>query len=136
MAEKQKADGMMKPCAISFPLLFILVHENETDCKENVMAIQHPHILWLLSCFAHLHSKKCVQCWGKLFVKSLDSQNQIFLFSKTWPGADCNKGNMKKWSGQLPRRNYKNPSYSTKVFLGGVPWDITEGEYSYALLFW
>lgn len=34
---------------------------------------------------------------------------------------------MKKWSGQLPRRNYKNPSYSTKVFLGGVPWDITEG---------
>ncbi|XP_068708227.1 cytoplasmic polyadenylation element-binding protein 1-like [Montipora foliosa] len=41
-------------------------------------------------------------------------------------GADCNKGNMKKWSGQLPRRNYKNPSYSTKVFLGGVPWDITE----------
>ena len=35
---------------------------------------------------------------------------------------------MKKWSGQLPRRNYKNPSYSTKVFLGGVPWDITEGE--------
>ncbi|RMX61092.1 hypothetical protein pdam_00010528, partial [Pocillopora damicornis] len=41
-------------------------------------------------------------------------------------GADFNKGNMKKWSGQLPRRNYKNPSYSTKVFLGGVPWDITE----------
>lgn len=36
---------------------------------------------------------------------------------------------MKKWSGQLPRRNYKNPSYSTKVFLGGVPWDITEGNY-------
>lgn len=41
-------------------------------------------------------------------------------------GVDYNKGNMKKWSGQLPRRNYKNPSYSTKVFLGGVPWDITE----------
>lgn len=37
---------------------------------------------------------------------------------------------MKKWSGQLPRRNYKNPSYSTKVFLGGVPWDITEGNYT------
>ena len=36
---------------------------------------------------------------------------------------------MKKWSGQLPRRNYKNPSYSTKVFLGGVPWDITEGKF-------
>lgn len=32
------------------------------------------------------------------------------------------------WSGQLPPRNYKNPVYSCKVFLGGVPWDITEGE--------
>ncbi|KAK2565278.1 Cytoplasmic polyadenylation element-binding protein 1 [Acropora cervicornis] len=46
--------------------------------------------------------------------------------TQLFAGADCNKGNMKKWSGQLPRRNYKNPSYSTKVFLGGVPWDITE----------
>lgn len=32
------------------------------------------------------------------------------------------------WSGQLPPRNYKNPVYCCKVFLGGVPWDITEGE--------
>ncbi|XP_060116266.1 cytoplasmic polyadenylation element-binding protein 1 isoform X1 [Heteronotia binoei] len=31
------------------------------------------------------------------------------------------------WSGQLPPRNYTNPIYSCKVFLGGVPWDITEG---------
>ncbi|CAB1323611.1 unnamed protein product [Coregonus sp. 'balchen'] len=31
------------------------------------------------------------------------------------------------WSGQLPPRNYKNPVYSCKVFLGGVPWDVTEG---------
>ncbi|XP_071390390.1 cytoplasmic polyadenylation element-binding protein 1 isoform X1 [Centroberyx affinis] len=30
------------------------------------------------------------------------------------------------WSGQLPPRNNKNPLYSCKVFLGGVPWDITE----------
>eukprot|EP00794_Sanderia_malayensis_P019598 gene19598-21526_t len=30
------------------------------------------------------------------------------------------------WSGQLPPRVYKNPVYSIKVFLGGVPWDITE----------
>ena len=32
------------------------------------------------------------------------------------------------WSGQLPPRMYKNPTYSCKVFLGGVPWDITESE--------
>uniref|UniRef100_A0A8C8DYI7 Cytoplasmic polyadenylation element binding protein 1 n=1 Tax=Oryzias sinensis TaxID=183150 RepID=A0A8C8DYI7_9TELE len=30
------------------------------------------------------------------------------------------------WSGQLPPRNNKDPLYSCKVFLGGVPWDITE----------
>ena len=32
------------------------------------------------------------------------------------------------WSGRLPPRHYKNPTYSTKVFLGGVPWDITESK--------
>uniref|UniRef100_A0AAQ5XRX8 RRM domain-containing protein n=1 Tax=Amphiprion ocellaris TaxID=80972 RepID=A0AAQ5XRX8_AMPOC len=30
------------------------------------------------------------------------------------------------WSGQLPPRSNKDPLYSCKVFLGGVPWDITE----------
>jgi cytoplasmic polyadenylation element-binding protein len=30
------------------------------------------------------------------------------------------------WSGQLPNRMHKSPTYSPKVFLGGVPWDITE----------
>ncbi|XP_006822079.1 cytoplasmic polyadenylation element-binding protein 1-like [Saccoglossus kowalevskii] len=30
------------------------------------------------------------------------------------------------WSGHLPSRQHKNPTYSCKVFLGGVPWDITE----------
>lgn len=30
------------------------------------------------------------------------------------------------WSGILPPRTVKNPTYSCKVFLGGVPWDITE----------
>jgi len=33
------------------------------------------------------------------------------------------------WSGQLPPRARgagRNPTYSSKIFLGGVPWDITE----------
>jgi cytoplasmic polyadenylation element-binding protein len=30
------------------------------------------------------------------------------------------------WSGTLPPKVYKNPTYSCKVFLGGVPWDVTE----------
>lgn len=30
------------------------------------------------------------------------------------------------WKGELPPRNYRNPVFSSKVFIGGVPWDITE----------
>ncbi|XP_076655484.1 polyadenylation element binding protein orb isoform X2 [Halictus rubicundus] len=30
------------------------------------------------------------------------------------------------WRGLLPQRNQKHTGYSSKVFLGGVPWDITE----------
>ena len=32
------------------------------------------------------------------------------------------------WSGVLPPKKCENPIYSCKVFLGGVPWDITEGK--------
>ncbi|KAG8230077.1 hypothetical protein J437_LFUL009196 [Ladona fulva] len=30
------------------------------------------------------------------------------------------------WTGILPPKDTRNPVYSCKVFLGGVPWDITE----------
>lgn len=30
------------------------------------------------------------------------------------------------WSGQLPPKKYSNAKYSCKVFLGGLPWDVTE----------
>nr|XP_039259755.1 cytoplasmic polyadenylation element-binding protein 1-like [Styela clava] len=33
------------------------------------------------------------------------------------------------WSGHLPIRHYVAPTYSPKVFLGGVPWDITEASF-------
>ncbi|XP_037093782.1 cytoplasmic polyadenylation element-binding protein 1-B-like [Pollicipes pollicipes] len=36
------------------------------------------------------------------------------------------------WSGQLPRKVHRNPVYSCKVFLGGVPWDITESALAFA----
>lgn len=32
------------------------------------------------------------------------------------------------WSGQLPMKQHKNPIYSPKVFLGGVPFDISDGQ--------
>lgn len=30
------------------------------------------------------------------------------------------------WTGELPPRNYSHPVFSCKIFVGGVPWDITE----------
>lgn len=30
------------------------------------------------------------------------------------------------WSGDVPPRNYTNPKFSLKIFVGGVPWDIDE----------
>ncbi|VDN06627.1 unnamed protein product [Thelazia callipaeda] len=29
------------------------------------------------------------------------------------------------WKGELPPRDYLNPVFSNKIFVGGVPWDIT-----------
>ena len=30
------------------------------------------------------------------------------------------------WTGRLPTRVLRNPTFSSKIFLGGVPWDVTE----------
>lgn len=30
------------------------------------------------------------------------------------------------WTGRLPPKVLRNPSFSSKIFLGGVPWDVTE----------
>ena len=36
------------------------------------------------------------------------------------------------WNGELPPKTTKsNQGYSCKVFLGGVPWDVTEGKHTY-----
>uniref|UniRef100_A0A0R3S4E4 Cytoplasmic polyadenylation element-binding protein 3 n=1 Tax=Elaeophora elaphi TaxID=1147741 RepID=A0A0R3S4E4_9BILA len=39
---------------------------------------------------------------------------------------DTRRGKPCYWKGELPPRNYCNPVFSSKVFIGGVPWDITE----------
>ncbi|XP_031553961.1 cytoplasmic polyadenylation element-binding protein 1-B-like [Actinia tenebrosa] len=68
--------------------------------------------------------------WGSSkmsgFLGDLTGQDWLQRQSLLQQAPDFMRLNMKKWSGQLPRRNYKNTSYSSKVFLGGVPWDITE----------
>lgn len=33
---------------------------------------------------------------------------------------------MYTWSGVLPVRNEKDVTYSPKIFLGGVPWDLSQ----------
>jgi cytoplasmic polyadenylation element-binding protein len=35
------------------------------------------------------------------------------------------------WSGTVPRRSLRSEMYSPKVFLGGVPWDITSEELAF-----
>nr|AAT72416.1 CPB-3 [Caenorhabditis brenneri]AAT72445.1 CPB-3 [Caenorhabditis brenneri] len=34
--------------------------------------------------------------------------------------------NNASWHGELPPRDYTSPTFSRKIFVGGVPWDITE----------
>ena len=51
---------------------------------------------------------------------SLDRAAKLYRNAASLYDATCT------WSGQLPPRHHQNPLYSSKVFLGGVPWDITE----------
>ena len=51
---------------------------------------------------------------------SLDRAAKLYRNAASLYDATCT------WSGQLPPRQHHNPLYSCKVFLGGVPWDITE----------
>ncbi|XP_044742446.1 cytoplasmic polyadenylation element-binding protein 1 isoform X1 [Chrysoperla carnea] len=51
---------------------------------------------------------------------SLDRAARIHRSSASMFDATCT------WSGVLPPRSQKITGYSSKVFLGGVPWDITE----------
>ncbi|XP_076324796.1 cytoplasmic polyadenylation element-binding protein 1-like isoform X2 [Tachypleus tridentatus] len=53
-------------------------------------------------------------------VDTVEHAAKLYRNSALFSQATCT------WSGQLPPRIYKNPVYSCKVFLGGVPWDITE----------
>jgi len=63
---------------------------------------------------------------SELHQQSILSTKPFYLI-QTVPQKEGNNRNATyTWSGQLPPRVHKNPTYSCKVFLGGVPWDITE----------
>ena len=53
----------------------------------------------------------------------VSNQFSLTIFSFI-ASADFNR----TWSGQLPPRQHRNPTYSTRIFVGGVPRDITEAE--------
>lgn len=67
-----------------------------------------------------------VEAWNSLFQAnqvdnfSIERAARLYRNAATVCDATCT------WSGPLPGKNYKNPTYSCKVFVGGVPWDITE----------
>ncbi|EHA98289.1 Cytoplasmic polyadenylation element-binding protein 1 [Heterocephalus glaber] len=62
--------------------------------------------------------------WGLLEAPkdpfSIERENRLHLQAAAVNEATCT------WSGQLLPWNYKNPVYSCKVLLGGVPWDSME----------
>ena len=51
---------------------------------------------------------------------SLDRAAKLYRSAASVYEATCT------WSGQLPPRQHQGQAYSSKVFLGGVPWDVTE----------
>ena len=51
---------------------------------------------------------------------SLDNAARAYRNGTALYDASCT------WSGQLPQRIMRGAVLSCKVFLGGVPWDITE----------
>lgn len=57
--------------------------------------------------------------------KSENAKKLIEQFRETIPKTDASY----TWSGQLPRRmRSKHPIYSCKVFLGGIPYDLTDSD--------
>lgn len=50
----------------------------------------------------------------------------LSLKNDTSPTREIMRTSRGIWSGDLPARNYTNPKFSLKIFVGGVPWDIDE----------
>ncbi|XP_037951455.1 cytoplasmic polyadenylation element-binding protein [Teleopsis dalmanni] len=57
---------------------------------------------------------------GSINDAHLDRIAKLYRCSASYYEATCT------WSGQLPQRSHRMLNYSPKVFLGGIPWDISE----------
>ncbi|CAG5117879.1 unnamed protein product, partial [Candidula unifasciata] len=110
---------------------------DESSIIENMMCILNGHRT--RANYSHFKSYQQVTWHDTSFASSgssLNSNSSAFMSSLD-PYAIERAARLHKnaaavseasctWSGHLPPRNHKNPIYSCKVFLGGVPWDITE----------
>ncbi|KAK6727252.1 hypothetical protein RB195_005142 [Necator americanus] len=77
------------------------------------------------------HSPRTLPCLSKVAYE--DRYGSYHNIQEHWRGRYARSSTSENrscagyiWSGELPPRNYSNPTFSSKIFVGGVPWDITE----------
>ncbi|XP_076863062.1 cytoplasmic polyadenylation element-binding protein 1a isoform X2 [Brachyhypopomus gauderio] len=117
---------------VSPPVNFLL-SGTPTDVAKPAMRCREAPGSPLPPCLPPTSEGSLAECWTKPptwagwdavgppdHSHSIEKKAQLHRQAAATNEATCS------WIGQLPPRNYKNPIYSCKVFLGGVPWDVTE----------
>ncbi|VDM29627.1 unnamed protein product [Toxocara canis] len=64
--------------------------------------------------------------YGQMITSALTQSNIYNLSNANEPYQPPAHGVPRVWNGELLPRTYNNPVFSCKVFVGGIPWDITE----------
>ncbi|KAK9512661.1 hypothetical protein O3M35_001036 [Rhynocoris fuscipes] len=112
--------------------LFCPSTEQELANIQNLYALRRQHENELVSKLIE-HTSKLIIAAAKTSPEHKPEEQNIYLNTgadKTRYQRSMSATRIKEatctWSGPLPPRIHKNPTYSCKVFLGGVPWDITE----------
>ncbi|XP_066524046.1 cytoplasmic polyadenylation element-binding protein 1a isoform X2 [Hoplias malabaricus] len=115
------------------PPLNLLLSGSQKDAMKMGIGHREEPISPLVPTLPALSEGSLAKCWTKTTTwpswDTLESPDHSFSIERKAQlhrqAAATNEATF-TWAGQLPPRNYKNPIYSCKVFLGGVPWDITE----------
>ncbi|XP_026856408.2 cytoplasmic polyadenylation element-binding protein 1a [Electrophorus electricus] len=126
------ASDHLSSLRISPPVNFLLSGTPKDTVKQAVRHREAPGSP-LRPCLPGISEGSLAKCWTKPptwpswdtlglpdHTISIEKKAQLHRQAAATNEATCT------WAGQLPPRSYKNPIYSCKVFLGGVPWDVTE----------